>query len=221
MLIVGDRHFADAARAPEPPTRKVTAGPRGVIPHGQTLFAPSNERRSAYRVESGALCHSIVWPDGTHEVIEFAFPGDILGLGALAEHVSTAHALVDTIVTELSSDELEQALKTSDALANRLSAAMDREFEFLRARALQPGRRPVLNRVAAYLVAVARSACRTGETPVAAGDEGVAAIAAMLDIGAGDVRSALQKLSAHSLIAERDDALVILDRDGLERFAEA
>jgi CRP/FNR family transcriptional regulator len=174
----------------------------------------------AYRIESGAICHSITWPDGSHEVIEFVFPGDIVGLGALSEHVSTAHALVDTVVAEVSPEELERAVRANDALAARLSSAMDREFEYLRARALQPGRRPVTNRVAAYLVAVARSACRTGETPVAAGAEGVTAISAMLDVDAGEIRHALQELAAKSLIAERDGALVILDRDGLELSAE-
>ena len=191
------------------------------IPHGQSLYTPGAPRQAAYRVESGALCHYVVWPDGTHDVIEFAFPGDILGLGSLGEHVSTAQAMVDTAVSVIDEKELERALVNDAALAARLASATDREFEYLRRRALQPGLRPVPNRLAAYIIAVAGSACRSGETHLDADMSGEEALATVLELPVAEVRNGLTVLISRGLIAERDGAFVIQDFAGLERLADA
>jgi CRP/FNR family transcriptional regulator len=223
MLLENKRLFADARPADHraDAVANRSEGDGIMIPHGESLFAPGLPRSAAYRVESGALCHYVVWPDGTHDVIEFAFPGEIIGLGSLAEHVSTAKAMVDTRVVPVEDDDLDQALSNDAALASRMSAANDREFDFLRRRALQPGLRPVLNRVAAYLIAVAGNACRSGETHVTAGTEGEAALSSMLDIPAVDISASLATLRANGLIAEHCGTYVIRDFAGLEALADA
>jgi CRP/FNR family transcriptional regulator len=223
MLIANNGQFDGARPAAN---RAKTAAPaperiRRMIPHGESLFTPGTPRAAAYVVEAGALCHYIVWPDGSHDVIECAFPGDIVGLGSLGEHVSTAQAMVDTAVVPLSRSELESALQSNAALAARMASATDREIDYLRRRALQPGQRPVLNRIAAYLLAVAGTACRSGETHLAYGDAGAASLAALLDISAADVRAAFTILRDSGLINDRDGAIVIADAAGLEALADA
>jgi CRP/FNR family transcriptional regulator len=192
-----------------------------VIPHGHPVYTPGTPRDEAFRIEAGAVCHYVVWPDGAHDVIEFAFPGDIIGLGSLGEHVTTAQAMVDTTVTILSDEELEQALATDAALATRLSSATDREFDYLRRRALQPGPRPIPNRLAAYIIAVAGSACRSGETHLGADASGEEALAAVLELSVDDVHAGLNELKDRGLLAERAGALIIQDFKGLERLADA
>jgi CRP/FNR family transcriptional regulator len=223
MLIADNGQFAGARPADN---RAKTAAPasernRRMITHGDSLFAPGTPRAAAYVVESGALCHYIVWPDGSHDVIECAFPGDIVGLGSLGEHVSTAQAMVDTAVVPLTRSELERALQSNAALAARMASATDREFDYLRRRALQPGQRPALNRIAAYLLAVAGSACRSGETHLAFGNAGAASLAALLDMPAADVVAAFTVLDDRGLVTERDGAIVIADAAGLEALADA
>lgn len=223
MLIADNGQFAGARPAAN---RAKTAAPvpernRRMIPHGESLFTPGTPRAAAYVVESGALCHYIVWPDGSHDVIECAFPGDIVGLGSLGEYVSTAQAMVDTAVVPLTRSELEIALQSNAALAARMASATDREFDFLRRRALQPGLRPAINRIAAYLVAVAGTACRSGETHLASGSEGAVSLAALLDMPAADVVSALTTLRDRGLVTEHDGAIVIADAPGLEALADA
>lgn len=191
-----------------------------VIPNGQSVYSPGMPRVAAFRVESGALCHYVVWPDGAHDVIEFAFPGDIVGLGSLGEHVTTAQAMVDTTVSVLSDEELERALEKDAALATRLASATDREFEYLRQRALQPGLRPVPNRLAAYIIAVAGSALRSGETHLAADASGEEALAAVLELPVGEVKAGLVDLKRLGLLSERDGALLIEDFKGLEQLAD-
>lgn len=196
-------------------------GKRRMIAHGESLFTPGASRRSAYRVESGALCHYVVWPDGTHDVIEFAFPGDIVGLGSLGEHVSTAQAMVDTSVSIISDEELDRALDADAALASRMAAATDREFDFLRRRALQPGVRPVINRLAAFILAVGGAACRSGDTHLDVGTQGIAALSNQLDVPAVEIESALATLTAQKSVAVRDQTVIILDRNALEALADA
>lgn len=223
MLIANKGQFSGArpavhraTAAAQPPERN-----RRMIPHGDRLFTPGTPRAAAFVVETGALCHYIVWPDGSHDVIECAFPGDIVGLGSLGEHMSTAQAMVDTSVVVISPAELDRAVQSDAALAARMASATDREFDFLRRRALQPGQRPTLNRIAAYLIAVAGTACRSGETHLTSGDDGVKALASLLDIPAADVRGAFTTLLDRNLVADRDGAIVIRDVDGLEALADA
>ncbi len=194
---------------------------RQMIAHGDSLFAPGAPRRTAYRVESGALCHYVVWPDGTHDVIEFAFPGDIVGLGSLGEHVSTAQAMVDTSVATISDEELDRALAADAALASRMASATDREFDYLRRRAMQPGLRPVINRFAAYIMAVGGAACRSGDTHVDVGSQGIATLSGQLEIPAAEIESALATLTARNFVTVREGSIVILDRDALEVLADS
>ncbi len=223
MLIADNGQFSGARPAGY---RAETAAPapernRRMIPQGDSLFTPGAPRAAAYVVESGALCHYIVWPDGSHDVIECAFPGDIVGLGSLGEHVSTAQALVDTAVVPLTRSELDRALQSNAALSARMASATDREFDFLRRRALQPGLRPALNRIAAYLIAVAGSACRSGETNLTSGDEGAKSLAAVLELPLADVRAAFATLRDRGLVGDRDGSIVIEDTGALEALADA
>ena len=222
MMLANTGQFATVSRADLRVKDRSAATDRSrrMIAHGDTLFTPGAARRAAYRVESGALCHYVVWPDGSHDVIEFAFPGDIVGLGSLGEHVSTAQAMVDTSVEVLSDDELERAIGADAALAARMASAADREFDFMRDRALRPGLRPLPQRLAAYILAVAGAACRSGETALEAGSAGVAALAVALDVATADVEVAMANLTGRSLIRVANGMIVVKDRDGLDALAD-
>jgi CRP/FNR family transcriptional regulator len=205
-----------AAACPGP----AEAGTRS-IRHGEALFGPGDARRGAYRLTAGALCHYMVWPDGSHDVIEFAFPGDIVGIGHLSEHISTAQAMVDTTVALLSEKELDEALEQDAALAARMASAADREFDFLRRRALASGPRGPLNRIASYILALADMACRSGDDllqPVARVGSG-SSLAAMLEMPPAEFAAAVTELEQRGLIQSEEGGLVVCDRPGLEALA--
>lgn len=226
MMLAVHGHYGDTTAA-EAPTESVRSLDRDrlAVRHGEHLFGPGDPRRVAYRVLSGALCHYMIWPDGSHDVIEFAFPGDVIGLGHLGEHISTAQAMVDTSVAILDDAQVNAALDSDAELAARMASAADREFEFVRRRSLGGGRRTPLNRVAAYILAVCDLKSHAGETPahetgglVAEFEEGPA-LANLLEIAAPDLAAAVTELAARKLIARRDDGLAVLDRRGLEALA--
>src|SRR4029078_10734865 len=126
------------------------------LARGETLFQTGEARDPLSRVESGALCHYMRWEDGHHEVVEFAFPGDIIGFGHLAMHTSTAQAAAKTIVSPVSEEEFKQLLENEGQLAARYAAAGDREFEFMRMRAIEGTSGQPAKRVASFLAALSR-----------------------------------------------------------------
>ena len=77
------------------------------------------------------------------------FRGDIIGFGNLEAHISTAQAMVGTEVSLITLQDFAEALKTDAQLSARVAAAIDREFYYLRNRAIQSApqrRRPKLDR---------------------------------------------------------------------------
>lgn len=192
------------------------------LARGETLFHTGDERDQLYRVERGALCHYVRWDDGHHEVIEFAFPGDIIGFGHLSMHTSTAQAVAKTIVSRISEAEFERLLETDGQLAARFAAAGDREFEFMRVRSIESGRGNPKKRVAAFLAALARLNADEGRSPGVITEEfSSGAVAGHLNMTVGDLAGVLRQLESDGLVASDTDGLHISDIDALEQYADA
>jgi CRP/FNR family transcriptional regulator len=189
---------------------------------GETLFH-AGEARRLYRVERGALCHYLRWDDGRHEVIEFAFPGDIVGFGHLDVHTSTAQAVAKTIVSPVSEEEFEQLLEADAQLAARFTAAADREFDFLRVRTItQASKAPAAGRVASFLAALSRMEASEGRDPSVITDEFASgAVADHLNISLDALAGALRDLEVRGIVTPVRNGLRIADREALERFADA
>lgn len=185
--------------------------------HGAHLFSGGDRRTARFRILDGAVCHYIVWPDGHHEVLEFLYPGDVVGLGSLAEHVSTAQAMVDTRAVALTDAEFNTLLAKDAALATRASAAADREFAYVRRRALGNGTRSPKQRIAAYLLAASSQACRLGEQlHVGIATHERVALANLLEIPVAAVESALEALAHDGAIRIAPDGVIITDMRQLE-----
>ncbi len=192
------------------------------LARGETLFHTGDERDQLYRVERGALCHYVRWDDGHHEVIEFAFPGDIIGFGHLSVHTSTAQAVTKTIVSPISEVEFERLLETDGQLAARYAAAGDREFDFMRVRSIESGRGNPKKRVAAFLAALARLNADEGRNPGVITEEfSSGAVAGHLNMTVGDLAGVLRQLESDGLVASDTDGLRISDIDALEQYADA
>ena len=192
------------------------------LARGETLFHAGEARDRLYRVERGALCHYVRWDDHHHEVIEFAFPGDIIGFGHLTTHTSTAQAVAKTIVSTVSEAEFERLLETDGQLAARYAAAGDREFDFMRVRSIESGRGNPKKRVAAFLAALARLNADEGRNPGVITEEfSSGAVAGHLNMTVGDLAGVLRQLESHGLVASDSDGLRISNIDALEQYADA
>jgi cAMP-binding proteins - catabolite gene activator and regulatory subunit of cAMP-dependent protein kinases len=118
----------------------------------EMLFKAGDPKTHLYRVESGAICLYEPRRDGDQAVVEFLFPGDLVGLGFLETHTLSARALLDAKVTKLPA-QAASSLVAGDSIAEaKLAEAIEREFEARRARLSNAGRTKPIERVASLLV---------------------------------------------------------------------
>jgi len=186
------------------------------------ILFQAGEERALYRVERGAICHYMLWADGRHDVIEFAFPGDIIGLGHLRHHVSTAQAMVDTVVSLVSEEEFASALETDDRLSFRLAAAVEREFDHLRDRALSAEEQPAAARVANFLLAISSLNGPEGRDRTLISDDITAGfVAEKLDLSIEKLGAALLSLKKQGAVKETPAGLRILNTETLQKLADA
>jgi CRP/FNR family transcriptional regulator len=188
---------------------------------GDILFQAGDER-ALYRVERGAVCHYVLWAGGRHEVVEFAFPGDILGLGYLAEHVSTAQAMVDTVVSLVTEEEFAETLESDDRLSFRLAAAAEREFDYMRDRTIAASTTRPAVRLANFLLAISSLNKAEGRDREVISDDITAGfVAEKLDMSIESLGEALLRLKKEGAVRETSSGLRIVDAATLQRVADA
>lgn len=188
---------------------------------GAFLFQ-AGETRTLYRVEKGAICHYVLWADGRHDVIEFAFPGDIVGLGHLERHSTTAQAMVDTVVSLVSEDELKAELDIEDRLSFRLAAAVEREFDYLRDQSLRRASITPTARVANLLIAISSMNGAEGRNRNLISDDLSAGfISDNLNLTIEGLSAALLALKSEGAIKKTPRGLEIVDMSTLRRMADA
>jgi CRP/FNR family transcriptional regulator, anaerobic regulatory protein len=200
-------------------------GPRSSrsLARGEILFQTGDKRGKLYRVESGALCHYLRWEDGRREIVEFAFPGDIIGFGHLQSHVSTAQAMVETTISLVSEKEFDGLLKTDGQLAARFAAAGDREFEYLREVTMKTGEGKPVERVASFLSALSHMSEVEGRDPTLVADEITSGeVAEHLDLTLDVLVAALRELERRGMVAAAGNGrLRISDLPALEKIGAA
>jgi CRP/FNR family transcriptional regulator len=188
---------------------------------GAFLFQAGDTRATIYRVVSGAFCHYMNWDDGRHDVIEFAFPGDIIGFGHLETHISSAQAMVPSQVCVVSARDFQIALDQDAQLTARLTAAADREFDVLRQRSIRIAKGDIEHRVAAFLLALSAAGATEGRDPRIISDSlTCGAAASLLNVDIEKLASALAALEAKGLIERDGKGLHLIDMEGLEALTQ-
>ncbi len=218
MLTLVDAPPISSARADD----RVPAGGYRTLAAGEVLFREGEPRDHVYRVERGSICLFRRRADGTHDVIEFAFAGDLVGLGYLDSHVSGAQATMETSLSCLPRREAEAAALELKTTGPRLTAAIEREVAFLNeARAQVAHPRPI-ERVAALFVTLARCNAYEGRDPRLITDTlSCGVVAGYLGMSVDELDHWLADLSARGLIEASEQGLRLKDIDELERLAEA
>jgi len=131
----------------------------------EILFQVGDPRFCLYRIESGSVGMYEPHLNGGHAVIDFAFPGDLLGLGFLKNQTCTARAMVETHVTCLPIASMDALVAGDPKAEAKLAQAIEREFELRRTSLVEGGRRDPVERVAAFLVALSHVNRREGRDP--------------------------------------------------------
>jgi CRP/FNR family transcriptional regulator len=200
---------------------ELPAGIRRTIPANGFLFRPGEARSHVFRVESGAVCLYEGHRADRPSVIEFLFPGDLVGLGFLEQHSMSAKALLETSVTCLPPEAIDDLTRDNPRAQMQLDAAIEREFELRREELREAGQRQPIERVAALLVLSARTNVEEGRRADLIRDSwrsGV--IADLLQLSLDDLAAILVELERRGLIETAEEGLRLTDIAGLEALAD-
>lgn len=161
MLAVQSDQSVHASRRSSAPTgvsldeRMAHAAVRRLVAK-EHVFCEGDDREHVFRVEDGVIAVYKTLPDGRRQIIDFAYPGDLIGLGVLSEHVLSAQATVSSRVRCLSAAALERMAETDASLALKLYKSVCQELAATRSLLVTVGQRSAIERVAAFLVALQR-----------------------------------------------------------------
>lgn len=120
------------------------------------VFCEGDPRIHVFRVEEGVIAIYKTLCDGRRRIIDFAYPGDLIGLGVLDEHILSAQATCPAKVRCLSAASLETLAETDASLALKLYKSVCQELQATRSLLVTVGQRSAVERVAAFLLALHR-----------------------------------------------------------------
>ncbi len=127
------------------------------------LFCEGDPASHVYRVEVGHICIYRMMPDGRRQVVDFAYPGDMIGLGAIVDHSDSAQAMERTVVRTMPVATLRELAQSDTRLGLKLYEALSRELMAARELLFTVSQRTAAERVAAFLLALCRRSERRGE----------------------------------------------------------
>ena len=105
-----------------------------------------------FQVAEGIVAIYKTMMDGRRQIIDFAYPGDIIGLGVLKEHVLSAQAIRPAKVRCLSATALELAAEKDASLAVKLYKAVSQELAATRHLLVMLGQSNAIERMATFLL---------------------------------------------------------------------
>jgi|RhiMethySRZTD1v2_1073278.scaffolds.fasta_scaffold479603_2 CRP/FNR family transcriptional regulator len=205
----------------------VTAPPAETAPTPQLIaanafvFKAGDPRTHLYRVETGAVCLYEAGSGDRQSVIEFAFPGDYLGLGFLEKHHLNGRALLESSITAFPIDALPELVKNDPRAQAKLAQSVEREFEARRDELSSAGHRQPIERVAALLVTSARTNVQQGRPAEIIKDSWKCGfIADLLQLTLDDLTAILVDLERRGLIAAAGPDLRLTNIPALESMAD-
>lgn len=200
----------------------MASAPVRALQRNEMLFEAGDLKTHLYRIETGAICIYVTHPNKTREIIEFALAGDLVGMGFLERHATSARAVIDTEVRCLGLDEIDR-LTAEDARAKaRFDDAVEREFALRRDYVSNAGASRPLVQLAAFLIAVAHQNEHEGRDPTVIDDTlECAVVAGYLGISVERLAEMLVEFEERGLIQPAPDhGMRIVDMDRLEALAD-
>jgi len=131
----------------------------------EILFHVDEPRDFLYRVETGSICLYEPRLNRGHAVIDFAFPGDLVGLGFLKSQTCTARAMVETRVSCVPIASMDSFVAGDTKAEAKLALAIEKEFELHKTSLVEAGHHNPIERVAALLVALSHINKHEGRDP--------------------------------------------------------
>jgi CRP/FNR family transcriptional regulator len=213
---------ADAVGSGRTVDQRLKAAALRLLQAREHLFFEGDTKDHVYLVEKGTVCLYKTLPDGRRQIVDFTYPGDLIGLGAPHEdHVFSAQAISLArlrcypagLLHEVAQHDPQVGMQLYRALSDQLMAARDL--------LLTVGQRNATERLGALLLALSRRNERTGADatrialPMTRAD-----IADFLSLTIETVSRTFTKLRQAGVIDLAHSSLVVIrDQKTLERLA--
>lgn len=191
-----------------------------LIPARNHAYVQGDPKSQVYIVESGALTIYTVQSDGRRQVVDFAVPGDILGITSAAFHETSAQATVNTRVRCIPFRTLLALARSTPELGFELYEALSDELVATRQHLATVGQRSSVQRLATFLIALSmRERQRGGSGTQIAIPMKRADIADFLGLTIETVSRAFTKLKLNNLIQiGANQSVTVLDLEALEEL---
>jgi CRP/FNR family transcriptional regulator, anaerobic regulatory protein len=140
--------------------------PRGsarIVGAKDHVYCEGDAATHVYRVEFGHVCIYRMLADGRRQVIDFAYPGDLIGLGDLGEHAASAQATERSRLSCYTLTSVWEHARNDIALGLKLYQAMAYELAAARDLLMTVSQRSACERVAGFLLALSRRNQRRGQ----------------------------------------------------------
>jgi CRP/FNR family transcriptional regulator len=145
-------------------THSLPAGRVRIVAAKEHVFCEGDPATHVYRVEAGHICIYRMLPDGRRQVINFACPGDFVGLGSLGTHATSAQASTRTRLRSFPMTHLQECAAQDARLGLKLYEAVAEELTAARDLLMTVCHRTASERLAAFLLALSRRNRRRGES---------------------------------------------------------
>lgn len=182
------------------------------------VFCEGDPRIHVFRVEDGVVAVYKTLCDGRRQIIDFAYPGDLIGLGALNEHVLSAQATCSAKVRCLSASSLERLAESDASLALKLYKSVCQELSATRSLLVTVGQRSAVERLAAFLLGMYRRSGSRGSATLTLAMRR-SDIADLLGLTIETVSRTLTKLRTSGVIHIEQGGTKVTIRDA-DRLAE-
>src|SRR5262249_4128394 len=120
------------------------------------VFAEGDPTTHLFRVETGAIALYKILVDGRRQIVGFAYPGDLVGLGAQGEYQINAQAIKPTRLRCVPLATLHHSAAKDPPLGFKLYQAIARELDATRDLMLTTGQRSAIERIASFLLEFSR-----------------------------------------------------------------
>ena len=116
------------------------------------IFCEGDPRAHVFQIEDGVVTIYQMLNDGRRQIVDFAYPGDFVGLGTTSEHVFSAEATSPTRVLCVGASALEETARSDPRIALQLYKAVSLELSAARALLVAIGQRSAIERVSTFLI---------------------------------------------------------------------
>ena len=119
------------------------------------LFCEGDDASFIYEVLDGVLCNYRLLADGRRQVISFAYPGDLIGLGGETHHYN-CDAISNATVRSIPRSTLLSAARECPDLGHKLFQMATSELADMQDCYLMLGRKSAVEKIASFLLGLAR-----------------------------------------------------------------